>query len=112
MLCLLPHQLHRLSFFPVTFFAGVSKYLFTDLALGVVLSIFASYIFAMTVVPLYCSQFIHFSHGHLEEEEKRGFFQRFERKFNHGFRRMLDYYEVLVMRAMRRPGRTAPAATP
>ncbi|WP_158751223.1 efflux RND transporter permease subunit [Acidobacterium sp. S8] len=94
-------------FFPVTFFAGVSKYLFTDLALGVVLSIFASYIFAMTVVPLYCSQFIHFSHGHLEEEEKRGFFQRFERKFNHGFRRMLDYYEVLVMRAMRRPGRTA-----
>ena len=46
-------------FFPVTFFAGVSQYLFTDLALGVVLSIFASYIFAMTVVPLYCAQFIH-----------------------------------------------------
>ena len=45
-------------FFPVTFFYGVSKYLFTDLALGVVLSIFASYIFAMTVVPLYCAQFI------------------------------------------------------
>lgn len=30
-------------FFPVTFFAGVSKYLFIDLALGVVLSIIASY---------------------------------------------------------------------
>src|SRR6202007_1977783 len=45
-------------FFPVTFLYGVSKYLFTDLALGVVLSIFASYIFAMTVVPLSCAYFI------------------------------------------------------
>ena len=48
-------------FFPVTFFAGVSKYIFIDLALGVVLSIFASYIFAMSVVPLYCSKFIRLS---------------------------------------------------
>ena len=45
-------------FFPVTFFHGVSKYIFTPLALGVVLSIFASYFFAMTVVPLYCAKFI------------------------------------------------------
>jgi multidrug efflux pump subunit AcrB len=45
-------------FFPVTFFSGVSKYIFTPLALGVVLSIFASYFFAMTVVPLYCAKFI------------------------------------------------------
>src|SRR3974390_1445044 len=45
-------------FFPVALFYGVSRYLFTDLALGVVLSIFASYIFALTVVPLYCARFI------------------------------------------------------
>src|SRR5580698_4328953 len=45
-------------FFPVAFLSGVSKYIFTPLALGVVLSIFASYFFAMTVVPLYCSHFI------------------------------------------------------
>ena len=45
-------------FFPVTFFYGVSRYLFIELALGVVLSLFASYIFAMTVVPLYCAYFI------------------------------------------------------
>jgi multidrug efflux pump subunit AcrB len=31
-------------FFPVTSFSGVSKYIFTPLALGVVLSIFASYL--------------------------------------------------------------------
>ena len=45
-------------FFPVTFFNGISKYIFTPLALGVVLSIFASYFFAMTVVPLFCAKFI------------------------------------------------------
>jgi multidrug efflux pump subunit AcrB len=48
-------------FFPVTFFSGISKYIFTPLALGVVLSIFASYFFAMTVVPLYCAKFIRVS---------------------------------------------------
>jgi hydrophobic/amphiphilic exporter-1 (mainly G- bacteria), HAE1 family len=95
-------------FFPVTFFAGVSKYIFTDLALGVVLSIFASYIFAMTVVPLYCSKFIHLSHDDVHKGAKPpSLFRRFEAKFNRHFHRMLDYYEVQVTRAMRRPGRTA-----
>ena len=49
-------------FFPVTFLSGVSKYIFTPLALGVVLSIFASYIFAMTVVPLFCATFMRIHH--------------------------------------------------
>jgi hydrophobic/amphiphilic exporter-1 (mainly G- bacteria), HAE1 family len=95
-------------FFPVTFFAGVSKYIFADLALGVVLSIFASYIFAMTVVPLYCAKFIRISHE--SEREGRGSpspFRRFEDKFNKYFRRMLHSYEVLATRAMSQPGRTA-----
>jgi len=95
-------------FFPVTFFAGVSKYIFTDLALGVVLSIFASYIFAMTVVPLYCAKFIHIR----DDEEYAGprpnsYFPRFEMKFNEYFRRMLDFYEVQVTRTLRHPGRSA-----
>ena len=55
-------------FFPVTFFYGVSRYLFIDLALGVVLSIFASYIFAMTVVPLYCATFIRIDHDETHGE--------------------------------------------
>ena len=45
-------------FFPVAFFSGVSRYIFTPLALGVVISIFASYFFAMTVVPLFCAKFV------------------------------------------------------
>jgi multidrug efflux pump subunit AcrB len=95
-------------FFPVTFLSGISKYIFTPLALGVVLSIFASYFFAMTVVPLFCATFIKLKH---EEHgaEKTGFFARFERKFNEMFQTMLDWYEALAKRAMKRPGFTAGA---
>jgi multidrug efflux pump subunit AcrB len=95
-------------FFPVTFFSGVSKYIFTPLALGVVLSIFASYFFAMTVVPLYCAKFIrpHPAHEHAAEP-KRNIFARFDRAFNEKFQAMLNWYEALAKRAMRRPGFTA-----
>ncbi len=95
-------------FFPVTFFSGVSKYIFTPMALGVVLSIFASYFFAMTVVPLYCSKFIrmHISEGHIDPS-RAGFFKRFEAKFNEKFQKMLDWYQGLAFRAMERPGLTA-----
>jgi multidrug efflux pump subunit AcrB len=96
-------------FFPVTFFTGVSKYIFTPMALGVVLSIFASYFFAMTVVPLFCAKFIRL-HGDVEGEQSRlSFFTRFETKFNEKFQAMLNWYEGLAMRAMERPGFTAAA---
>ncbi|MGA2048968.1 MAG: efflux RND transporter permease subunit [Terracidiphilus sp.] len=94
-------------FFPVSFLSGISKYIFTPLALGVVLSIFASYFFAMTVVPLYCSNFIRLRDEPELEGRKHGFFNRFEQKFNEKFKRMLDWYEVLAMRSMRRPRLTA-----
>jgi multidrug efflux pump subunit AcrB len=55
-------------FFPVTLLYGVSKFLFTALALAVVLSLAASYVVAMTVVPLFCARFIKHT-GH----ESRGF---------------------------------------
>jgi multidrug efflux pump subunit AcrB len=94
-------------FFPVTFFTGVSKYIFTPMALGVVLSIFASYFFAMTVVPLFCAKFIRL-HGDVEGDQSRfSFFTRFETKFNEKFQAMLNWYEGLAMRAMERPGFTA-----
>src|SRR5579875_307221 len=51
-------------FFPVVLLTGVSKYLFTALALAVVIALFCSYVVAMTVVPLFCSKFIkHTGHG-------------------------------------------------
>jgi multidrug efflux pump subunit AcrB len=95
-------------FFPVTFFNGISKYIFTPLALGVVLSIFASYFFAMTVVPLYCAKFIRLHHESEDSKKlKGGFFAAFETNFNKKYEGMLNWYERLAKRAMRRPGLTA-----
>ncbi|HZB88317.1 MAG TPA: efflux RND transporter permease subunit [Terracidiphilus sp.] len=97
-------------FFPVSFLSGISKYLFTPLALGVVLSIFASYFFAMTVVPLFCARFIRLK---LDDEEsgappkKITLFQRFLSRFNEHFQRFLDGYETLAFRVLQRPARTA-----
>jgi multidrug efflux pump subunit AcrB len=95
-------------FFPVSFFYGVSRYLFVDLALGVVISIFASYVFAMTVVPLYCAQFIRLdSHEHEAHENPKSWFQKMVRKFNEIFQRLLNYYERKVTQVLLRPGFTA-----
>ena len=100
-------------FFPVTLFYGVSRYLFIDLALGVVLSIFASYIFAMTVVPLYCARFLHLGdvgeeieHHSQNNSAPRSLFKRFLGRFNELFQKLLDAYERWVTRALLRPGRT------
>src|SRR5664280_2557872 len=91
-------------FFPVTFFSGVSKYIFTPLALGVVVSIFASYFFAMTVVPLYCARFIHMKDdGEYGTESRPSLFARFDNIFNEKYEGMLHWYERLAKRAMQRP---------
>jgi multidrug efflux pump subunit AcrB len=96
-------------FFPVFLLNGVSRYLFTDLALGVVICIFASYFFSMTLVPLFCAKFInlHEEHGETAKgEHKRGFFHHIVDRFNLYFQRMLDRYEVLAYRTLKRPGFT------
>ena len=63
-------------FFPVTFLYGVSRFLFSALALSVVLSLFASYFVAMTVVPLFCAKLIKATAGargrSAERERKLG----------------------------------------
>jgi multidrug efflux pump subunit AcrB len=101
-------------FLPVASLSGVSKYLFTPLALGVVLSMFASYAFAMTVIPLFCAMFLkphaHAAEpaeegtGHPEPPRKRRFgLQPIVEKFNYHFQRMVDWYERLVRRSLERP---------
>jgi multidrug efflux pump subunit AcrB len=104
-------------FFPVALLYGVSRYLFTALALSVVFSLFASYIVAMTVVPLYCARFIkpHTADASEEQEidEERhidyhrpaslSFFQRIVRGFNGRFQQMLEKYVFAVNRSILRP---------
>jgi hydrophobic/amphiphilic exporter-1 (mainly G- bacteria), HAE1 family len=91
-------------FFPVTFLYGVSKYLFTALALAVVISLFASYFVAVSVVPLYCARVLRGVHEHTGHAESRGsWMARFHFWFNHRFDRMLGYYDRGVQKALDRP---------
>ncbi|MGD1063501.1 MAG: efflux RND transporter permease subunit, partial [Terracidiphilus sp.] len=95
-------------FFPVTFFSGISKYIFIPLALGVALSIFASYFFAMTVVPLFCARFIRLDPQGVQHEgdidavegSKPSIFRRILVVFNSHFHGFLDRYEQLAFRVL------------
>jgi len=94
-------------FFPVAFFKGVSKYIFTPLALGVAFSIFASYFFAMTVVPLFCARFIRIKDDSESlEQSKLGVFGAFDKKFNELFLALLNWYEAKAKMSLQRPGLT------
>ena len=104
-------------FFPVALLYGVSRYLFTALALAVVFSLFASYLVAMTVVPLYCARFIKPSQAHASEAaeieaegypehetvKRTSFFQKIVRTFNDRFQRMLEWYVISVNKTILRP---------
>jgi multidrug efflux pump subunit AcrB len=101
-------------FFPVTLLAGVSKFLFSAMALAVVISLFASYFIALTVVPLFCARFLKLDHPeHLSETDageartlkapNSGLATRFNMAFNRGFDRMLHAYEKVVGRVLRAP---------
>jgi multidrug efflux pump subunit AcrB len=86
-------------FFPVTLLYGVSKFLFSALALAVVVSLFASYIVALTVVPLFCARFIK-STGVHDSTGRPSLGQRFNRWFSHQFDRLLAAYESAVHRVL------------
>jgi multidrug efflux pump subunit AcrB len=102
------------DFFPVTLLFGVSKFLFSALALSFCISLLMSFVVAMTVIPLFCSRFLkavphgHGSHG-AQAGGKTTWGGRFNTAFNNGFNRVLDGYEKLVRRATNRPGLTVAA---
>ena len=103
-------------FFPVTFLYGVSKFLFSALALAVALSLFASYVVALTVVPLFCARFIKASHHGTPSDEKPVEIAKPRRKwsigdkfnvwFNNRFESFLKLYDRLVAGVLRRPALT------
>lgn len=103
-------------FFPVTFLYGVSRFLFSALALAVVLALFASYVIAMTVVPLFCARYMKGpAHGPGDEvspeaepaehggSSRSGWGDRFNAWFAEHFNRLLAFYESHVRKALSRP---------
>ncbi len=111
-------------FFPVTLLYGVSKFLFSALALAVVISLFASYFVALTVVPLFCARFIKSGHGDVVHESAEdehavspdpksthhGLWSRFNAGFAAAFDSVLHRYDRLVARVLERPWQTLIAA--
>ncbi len=88
-------------FFPVVFLSGVSKYLFSALALGVVLALAASYLVAMSVVPLFCSRFIKSEHGsEAQGEHEGGWLERTLEPFNRGYDYVLAKYDESLEKAL------------
>ena len=106
-------------FFPVTFLYGVSKFLFSALALAVVLSLFASFAVAMTVVPLFCARFIkapahqagHAHEGEAPKRRRRSFGAWFNAWFNRRFESFLKLYDRMVGVTLRWPRLTLAAFT-
>jgi len=94
-------------FFPVVFLYGVSRFLFVALAMAVILSLFASYFVAMTVVPLYCAKLIK-KHEADEEigEPTRSPHTGIVRKFNFYFERMLEKYDRTLATSLVKPVNT------
>jgi len=93
-------------FFPVIFLAGISRYLFTALAIAVVLALGASYLVAMSVVPLFCARFIKSVHGSVGHHPRKSGFQRFVSTFNYKYDQMLMRYDRAVGKVLQLPGRT------
>jgi multidrug efflux pump subunit AcrB len=116
-----------ITFFPVTILYGVSKFLFSALALAFCLSLLISFAVAMTVIPLFCSRFLksvphHQPHqtqfsqqeaaesGEIVVEHpqrpKLSLWDRFNRGFNLAFQKLLDGYERSVRWCLRAPAVT------
>jgi multidrug efflux pump subunit AcrB len=106
-------------FFPVLLLVGVSKYLFSALALAVVIAMFASYAVAMTVVPLFCAKFITIDPSEVPSQEvtsgtsagsitttkrKIRVFRVITKKFNLAFRSLEAWYTRKLGMALEHAG--------
>ena len=93
-------------FFPVTLLTGVSQFLFSALASSVVLSLFASYFVAMTVVPLFCAKLIKANQIHETDQgssERSGIWSRFNQGFNRCFQAFLNRFDWIRGVGLARP---------
>jgi hydrophobic/amphiphilic exporter-1 (mainly G- bacteria), HAE1 family len=87
-------------FLPVIFLFGVSKYLFSALALAVLFSMVASYLVSMSIIPIYCARWLSPEEARRAAEReasgidtRRGPLAAFDRgygRFAQRFARLLD----------------------
>jgi HAE1 family hydrophobic/amphiphilic exporter-1 len=90
-------------FLPVIFLFGVSKYLFSALALAVFFSMGASYLVSMSIIPIYCARLLSPEEARQAAEReatgidtRRGLLAAFDR----GYERFARRFAVLLDRSM------------
>jgi len=91
-------------FFPVMFLFGVAKYLFSALALAVVLSMTASYLVAMSVIPIYCARFLSVADATAAEHRQGNgplaifdrAYERFAARYEHVLERALNHKFLII----------------
>src|SRR5882724_1506383 len=95
-------------FFPVVFLYGVSRFLFMALATAVILSLLASYVVAMTVVPLFCAKLVkkHQADEEVGEGAVGARLGTIAKKFNQQFEKMLGKYDRTLSTALLKPAGT------
>jgi multidrug efflux pump subunit AcrB len=87
-------------FLPMFFLGGVARYLFVPLAEAVVFAMLASYLLSRTLVPTLAMYLLRANeHGHAAA---KGFFTRFQQRFERGFERVRDRYHSLLQGFVRR----------
>ncbi len=96
------------------FYKGVSKYLFTALALAVVIALFSSYLVAMTVVPLFCAKFMEVDPGPYASPEgvrrlKKPLIIRVERRTFRVFKVVIDRFNLGFHKVQRKYEGGAPS---
>jgi multidrug efflux pump subunit AcrB len=89
-------------FFPVTFLFGVSRFLFGALAVSVVLALTASYVAALTVIPLFCARVLR-DRG--DERRASGRMEAVRRSTGVVFEHLSGTYRRAVDAALQRPRR-------
>ena len=80
-------------FFPVMFLTGITKFLFSPLAITVAGAMIGSYIFSLTLIPISAAYFFKQRQPKEEEAEQRqtrGFFPRFIEKQRENYQRALS----------------------
>ena len=97
-------------FSPVTFLYGVSRFLFSALAIAAVLALFASYGIALTLVPLFCAKLLKSksSREGLDRtstvaEPRSSWTNRFNSHVQRMFDHALNRYEGQVRKTVQRP---------
>ena len=94
-------------FSPVMFLFGVAKSLFSALSLAVVLSMLASYVVAMTVIPVFCAHFLTAESARDAEGSGRGFLAAFIRSYD----RFAERYQRLLDRVLNHKALVVAAAS-